>query len=431
MSFMLSSFNGNMLTSEEIELSKFYKGRDDSKKQKEDYKANQLRELALASQPLKVAGEVKKVDKPLDTAYGDGFIGGNKAKGGFVGSSSSGANKNPRDDRGGDSSDDDDNDTGKLKRKKAKKTEYLSDELNPDQFSIMGIVSASNFNPEEIIAKDGSELRHIKNEWELREFDYENNQTIAFKISIPKDSTRYSINILPPSSAQSDDGSTILFHFNPRNYKGKNVLILNHRQCGDWGRFQSLPLDTLPLLFGTTIELVIQIRTEGFFVFVNGAFACHQNHNINPSQYRSLKVQIPLMDDKMNPESAIFHRIWWGKKEPIHVDEEDLSYSQKASAAIMDNSQNEKRILWVGNLPKLEDKSEIFELKSYLEDLFKDNLGRLPLKVNINGPKGYAFVTVQTENMVATAVEKINGLTLTDEDGTEFTMRVTPSMGRV
>ena len=74
MSFMLSSFNGNMLTSEEIELSKFYKGRDDSKKQKEDYKANQLRELALASQPLKVAGEVKKVDKPLDTAYGDGFL---------------------------------------------------------------------------------------------------------------------------------------------------------------------------------------------------------------------------------------------------------------------------------------------------------------------------------------------------------------------
>jgi hypothetical protein len=39
-----------------------------------------------------------------------------------------------------------------------------------------------------------------------------------------------------------------------------------------WGRTIAIKLRELPQMFDTTLELVIQIREEGFLSFINGAF---------------------------------------------------------------------------------------------------------------------------------------------------------------
>lgn len=113
----------------------------------------------------------------------------------------------------------------------------------------------------------------------LADWGPEKNQTLALKVSVPADSTRWAVNICPP---EHDRWKEMVFHFNPRRFK-REELLLNSRTEGIWRKNDTLPLSDLPALFGSnsrecTIELVIQVRAQGFFVFHNRNYLCHFPH---------------------------------------------------------------------------------------------------------------------------------------------------------
>ena len=93
----------------------------------------------------------------------------------------------------------------------------------------------------------------------LDNFDFNGNNTIVMKLVIPESSPRWSINISPINNL---DLQNIFLHFNPR-YGKKTEIILNDKQC-NWGRPIKLSLETQH-----KIDLVIIIRPEAFYIFMN------------------------------------------------------------------------------------------------------------------------------------------------------------------
>lgn len=88
-------------------------------------------------------------------------------------------------------------------------------------FSPPGLLLNSDWNT----AKDP-----VMKEFVLHNFAYDKNNTVAFKITVPPGSTRWSVNICPPNHFES---TNILLHFNPRKGR-KTELVMNDKQ-GTWG----------------------------------------------------------------------------------------------------------------------------------------------------------------------------------------------------
>eukprot|EP01082_Thalassiosira_pseudonana_P005749 g5513.t1.1.5e174189 g5513 g5513.t1 contig2:680585-681970(-) len=98
------------------------------------------------------------------------------------------------------------------------------------------------------------------------------NNTLAIKFNAPEESSRFSINIAGPNN---DNYNNILFHFNPRHFQKGGQLVINDRKESMWGNDISVPLSTLPLMFGThACTLVVQMNEDGFDVFVEGVHCC-------------------------------------------------------------------------------------------------------------------------------------------------------------
>ena len=65
-------------------------------------------------------------------------------------------------------------------------------------------------------------------------------------------------------------------------------------------------------LLGNSIELVVNIKKEGFIIFVNRHFCVFFAHRRDPEFYSSLRLILPCFDDNGNEEQAVFHKVWWG-----------------------------------------------------------------------------------------------------------------------
>lgn len=112
----------------------------------------------------------------------------------------------------------------------------------------------------------------------LREFNSPlQYQTLALRLSVPKNAGGWALNITPEEDLSLSD---IYLHFNPRYKKG--FIMLNDRQ-GTWGSPIKTQMDDGNHLRSTAIkaskmDLIVQVRREGFAVFINGVFTLFFMH---------------------------------------------------------------------------------------------------------------------------------------------------------
>jgi hypothetical protein len=236
------------------------------------------------------------------------------------------------------------------------------------------------------------------------------NNTVAIKFHTPKDSSRFSVNIATPDGRDGryDD---VLFHFNPRQFQRGGHLVLNDKTEKMWGNDVSVPLSTLPVMFGVdSCTLIVQINEEGFDVFVEGVHCARLEHRraLSPAlddgggrrRRPSLILQFPSSDDYGNPENWLVHRVWWGRKRSM-VDPEKLD----GVAGVNIYSAVHPRRLFVSGLSKLLTDPEVDLRRAELERAFRKYGGPTgAVAVSLQKNSTFAFVDVATEGQADLAL---------------------------
>lgn len=185
--------------------------------------------------------------------------------------------------------------------------------------------------------------------------------------------------------------------------------MLNDRKEGMWGNDINVPLSTLPLMFGkVSCTLVIQIREEGFDVFVEGKHCARLEHRTdwnradlwsgNTKRKGSLVLQFPSSDDYGNPENWRVFRVWWGRKAGMAGDLNGVAGVQSYSAV-------PPKKLFISVLSKLRTDPEVDLRRAELERAFR-KYGGPSGAVSVIVPKDstFAFVECHSEHLADLAV---------------------------
>jgi len=145
-------------------------------------------------------------------------------------------------------------------------------------------------------------------------------QTLGLKITVPNESKSWSFNISPPNDMH---GCNVLLHFNPRytvNRDGHKIVLMTDKQ-GTWGSPIRQPMGNNSRedgLVARQIDLMVQLRSDGFYIFANGIFSRFFPHRRHPKKLgiKSLKFTMNATDDNGNPQQVILHKVWWGWRSP-------------------------------------------------------------------------------------------------------------------
>lgn len=212
------------------------------------------------------------------------------------------------------------------------------------------------------------------------------NNTLAIKFHAPRESSRFSINIASPNH---NGYNSILFHFNPRQFQRGGQLVINNKVESMWGNDLSVPLSTLPVVFGKqACTLIVQINEEGFDVFVEGVHCARLEHRTALPKLKegpSLCLQFPASDDYGSPEDWEVYRVWWGHKDSMAA--KDLS----GVAGVNIYSSVHPKKLFVSGLSKIHSDPEVDLRRAELERAFR----------KYGGPNGAVFVSVQKDSTFA------------------------------
>lgn len=239
------------------------------------------------------------------------------------------------------------------------------------------------------------------------------NNTLAIKFQAPAESERFSINIAT-SDRENERYDDILFHFNPRQFQKGGQLVINDRQETRWGNDISIPLSTIPLIFGAKSgsTLIVQINTEGFDVYVDGVHCARLEHRVKlpdsvgvggQRHLPSLRLQFPSSNDYGDPENWLVHRVWWGYK-PAMFDESTLDRIPGVNIV----SAVHPRKLFISGLSRLFTDPEIDLRRAELERAFRKYGGPTgAVAVSIQKNSGFAFVDVATEELADLAVTEM------------------------
>ena len=435
----LSRYNKQQLTPEEINLKKYFEVRESEKKRIEE-KNKQQKERRLqiskrldSSNVVHRASEKEKEKDKVDVSMTQPEIVFKEEKKvqekgdwQMMGEQTVPKTKRRRQ-MGSDSDDSDDSDDGKMTRTKKfdkRRTDRSEGYLDPEVFKPENILMETSWSPFDEFQK-GADAAPM--ELVLENFGFEKYQTLAVILTVPPDSEHYSINITPFEEGNTDD---ILYHINPRKSKYNNV-IFNYRTV-TWGKPIAYPLDKLPQLFDTTIELVIQVRSTGFVAFVNGVSINFFKHNPNhdPRLYDRLKLQIPTQDDNGYPCKATFRKVWWGWMEPETDEEMPYGASDEFNSSASGDADT-VRTVFVTGLPKYTMEEDKEEVEMYLHELFKEYDIE---SVTLVAKKGIAFVKVRDPQRCRDAIREKNGcgMAIGDEDGEGevFYLTLSHSWGR-
>lgn len=172
-------------------------------------------------------------------------------------------------------------------------------------FAPSGILLNTDWNPK---------LKPVIKSWALSQFSLSGNQTLAINLTVPRNFRRWSLNICPTNHR---DFSDLLFHFNPRYNKNRaeHMLVMNDKH-GTWGAELRSPFIANDPLSAGVITLMIQIRPEGFCIFANGKFRALFRHRREIEKFSDLQLLILDKDENGMVEEAVFHKIWWGRRDP-------------------------------------------------------------------------------------------------------------------
>lgn len=180
--------------------------------------------------------------------------------------------------------------------------------------------AASNLDPENLFSQVG--ILHDST-WKsslgnseplnvlLRAFGLSQKQTLGLRLTVPNDSTSWSLNVCPGNDYHNNN---ILLHFNPR-YK-KRTVITNDKQ-GTWGSGHSRQIakDSSSKndgLLSRDIDLMIQLRLDGFYIFANDMFSDFFPHRRDPSggaHLADLKLIVNNKDANGNLQDVIVHKV--------------------------------------------------------------------------------------------------------------------------
>ena len=57
------------------------------------------------------------------------------------------------------------------------------------------------------------------------------------------------------------------------------------------------------------IDLIVQIRIEGFSIYCNNQFCAFMAHRRDLTRFKTLLLSIPVLDDNGNSECLILHKV--------------------------------------------------------------------------------------------------------------------------
>jgi hypothetical protein len=179
-----------------------------------------------------------------------------------------------------------------------------------DLFSPEGMISETVWNS--IAPNAESQV------FNLPGFGYRAKQTLGLKLTVPNDAKSWSFNICP---ARDYHNNNILLHFNPR-YNEKTV-VMNDKQ-GTWGAERSRHFapgasSKTDGLLAKDIDLMVQIRSDAFYIFANGMYnscfphrrepATTSNENTSINDLADLKLIVNARDANGEPQDLVLNKV--------------------------------------------------------------------------------------------------------------------------
>ena len=256
-------------------------------------------------------------------------------------------------------------------------------------------------------------------------------QTVAILLEVPVGAKQWAVNMCP---ADTLDNHNILMHLNVRYAWGKEskkALVLNDRE-GTWGKAWNIPLDGIPpvqSLNHGTIELVIQVRREGFVIFANGKFVAFFLHRRELPTDGRLVLSLPLLDDMAQRQQGAVKKVWWGKlsQSLFPVPKEALSTDkmvmQRDIVRDLLTRPRRLRTLVVTGLPTHTSPQEL----QFIEEGLKGVLGIKdiqPEAINVVPGKGLAYVRLAADAQQAVALKSLQRYKIEDTEGKKFTLKL-------
>lgn len=175
--------------------------------------------------------------------------------------------------------------------------------------------SPDDDDPETLFHRDGivsellwSSLAAEESNYQLilDDFSFDRKQTLGLRVVVPKESNSWSFNLCPEDDWHN---SNVLLHFNPR-YR-KSELVMNDKQ-GTWNvgaswKFSSS--DGMKALMSSELDLMVQLRPMGFFIFVQDNFCALFPHRRDPSHLSRLKLTFNAKDGNGNAQNVVVHKV--------------------------------------------------------------------------------------------------------------------------
>jgi len=164
------------------------------------------------------------------------------------------------------------------------------------------------FHPDGIVSEQSWSSLTADSDYQLilEDFSFDRKQTLGLRVVVPRESLSWSFNVSPEDDWHN---SNILLHFNPR-YK-KSELIMNDKQ-GTWNDGMSLKFsssDGMKALMSSELDLTVQLRPMGFFIFVHDEFCALFPHRRDPSQLSRFKLTFNAKDGNGNVQNVVLHKV--------------------------------------------------------------------------------------------------------------------------
>jgi hypothetical protein len=147
--------------------------------------------------------------------------------------------------------------------------ELHENELDPTSFPANGLILTEDWNPRDEHSNFGTSKSFL-----LENFSVLKNQTLVFKITVPADSKRWSVNLGPPemhtASSSDENWSNILYHFNPRSSPKRKEFVQCDMTDGVWGVTDRRPFSAYSVLPIGNFMLMIQV---GAALFISSSWS--------------------------------------------------------------------------------------------------------------------------------------------------------------
>jgi len=287
------------------------------------------------------------------------------------------------------------------KIKKRDKSEIIQNVVvqidNTTVFSPQGILFQDDWNP---ISATGP--LHFT----LPSFSYNGNNTLAFTVYTSANFKGWAFNICPDDHKDFCD---YFFHFNPRYIKrSQSYDLVTNDKFGTWGAVYNDPFnaDGDPL-DERMVEVIVNIRPEGFFVYTNNKFRIFFCHRRSMEENCNLTLLIPERDENTKLYDGVIRKVWWGNTSLA---------SSEYEIAIVNSSLNDEnslnrpplvpfmeRTAVAKDLPIITDPMEIQVLEINLKEMF--SAFHFP-KLSVVIGKGLAYVRFDTVEYMQQAIEE-------------------------